>query len=329
MNNNKDIGRREFLNRSLKAGISVALAGAASYLLYDPEGPTPDRTSHETVTLPDFSIRPVEGKTICSARGADRKKNLGAAITALGGIGRFVRPGETVVIKPNIAFASSPELCATSHPDIIAELARLCRGAGAKRVIVIDNPINDPASCFYLSGIERAAREAGADIVMPGPDHFKNVTLKNGRLIRDWPFLTETIMKADRLIGVAPVKSHHRSGASLSMKNWYGLLGGRRNIFHQDIHLIIAELAHLVKPTLVILDGTQVMMTNGPTGGSLSDLKRMDMIIASCDQVAADSLGAGLLNMKSSDLPYIAMAERAGAGTSNYKSLKPIFINAS
>ena len=327
--NNKDIDRREFLKRSLKAGISVALAGAASYILYDPDGPPPGRKPHEDVNLPDFSIGKEDGKTICAARGEDRKKTLAAAIQALGGIGRFVRPGDIVAIKPNAAFASSPELCATSHPDLVAELARLCIGAGAKRVIVIDNPINDPASCFYLSGIERAARAAGADIVMPGQDQFRSMTLKKGRLIRDWPVFAGPLLKADRLIGLAPVKSHHRSGASMSMKNWYGLLGGRRNIFHQDIHLIIAELAQLVRPTLVILDGTQVMMTKGPSGGYLSDLKRMDTIIASCDQVAADSLGAGLLNMKIADLPYLAMAEQAGAGTSDYQSLKPVFVNAS
>ena len=69
-----------------------------------------------------------------------------------------------------------------------------------------------------------------------------------------------------KLIGIAPVKDHHRSGASMSMKNWYGLMGGRRNTFHQDIREnIIKELAMLVSPTLVILDGTITMMSNGPT----------------------------------------------------------------
>ena len=82
-----------------------------------------------------------------------------------------------------------------------------------------------------------------------------------------------------KLIGIAPVKHHHRSGASMSMKNWYGLLGGRRNIFHQDIHTIIAELAAMVKPTLVVLDGTTTMMANGPTGGSLADLKQTHTMI--------------------------------------------------
>jgi len=109
------------------------------------------------------------------------------------------------------------------------------------------------------------------------------------------------------------------------MKNWYGLLGGRRNIFHQDINTIIAELAMMVKPTLVILDGTETMMTNGPTGGSVSDLKRTNTLIASCDMVAADSYACALLDLKPSDLPYLSKAQKAGAGTADYKSLKPKF----
>jgi len=115
----------------------------------------------------------------------------------------------------------------------------------------------------------------------------------------------------------------------MSMKNWYGLLGEGRNIFHQDINTIIAELAMMVKPTLVILDGTEVMMTNGPTGGSLSDLKRTNTLIASCDQVAADSYGCTFLDLKPSDLPYLAKAEKAGVGTTDYDSLKPIVTTVS
>ena len=110
----------------------------------------------------------------------------------------------------------------------------------------------------------------------------------------------------------------------MTMKNWYGLLGGRRNIFHQDINNIIAELAMLVKPTLVILDGTVTMMTNGPTGGSVSDLKKTNTMIASCDMVAADAFGCSLLNLKPADLPYLSIAEKAGVGTVDYESLKPL-----
>jgi uncharacterized protein (DUF362 family) len=113
------------------------------------------------------------------------------------------------------------------------------------------------------------------------------------------------------------------------MKNWYGLLGGRRNVFHQDINNIITELAMMIKPTLVILDGTETMMTNGPTGGAREDLKRTNTMIVSCDQVAADSYGCSLLNLKPADLPYLAMAQNTGIGTADYESLKPILTSLS
>jgi uncharacterized protein (DUF362 family) len=202
----------------------------------------------------------------------------------------------------------------------------LCFKAGAKRVIVADNPINSPDSCFLLSGIEKAAVSSGAEVMLPKSSYFKAISLKNSKLIKNWPVFFEPLKNANKLIGIAPVKSHQRSGASMAMKNWYGLLGGRRNIFHQDINTIISELAIMIKPTLVILDGIDVMMTNGPTGGSISDLQKKNTIIASCDQVAADSFGCTLLGLKPDELPFIAMAEKAGAGTSDYKSLNPIFF---
>jgi uncharacterized protein (DUF362 family) len=107
----------------------------------------------------------------------------------------------------------------------------------------------------------------------------------------------------------------------MTLKNWYGLLGGRRNIFHQDIHTVIQELAMMIRPTVVVLDGTQSMMSNGPTGGSLSDLKPTGTLIVSTDPVAADAVGATLLGRTAADLPFIAKAESVGAGKADYRSL--------
>jgi len=321
--NDVKFDRREFISRVSKAGISVAAAGTAAYLLYDGKGPGPSTGDKKLVTLPDFSVPRRDGQTISIVTGPDRVKTVNKAIELLGGIERFVRPGETVAIKPNIAFASPPMLGATANPELVAEVVRLCYRGGAKKVYVTDNPINDPASCFTLSGIGKAASEAGAEIIMPKDGLFKNTTLAGGRLIKNWPIFCGPFETVQRLIGISPVKDHHRAGASMAMKNWYGLLGGRRNIFHQDINTIIAELAILVRPTLVILDGTSVMMTNGPTGGSVSDLKQANTLIASCDMVAADSYGCGLLGRQVLDLPYLAKAEKAGAGTTNYETLKP------
>jgi len=322
---NQNLGRREFLSRAAKAAVSIGVAGAAARVFYDAKGPKRAGESENLVTLPDFSVTQETGKTISVVKGADRIKSVNKAIELLGGIKRFVKAGETVVIKPNVAFASPAMLGATTNPELVAEVVRLCyKEAGAKVVFVIDNPINAPASCFALSGIEKAATAAGAKVVIPKPALFRNTTVKDATLIKDWPILFGPLAKADKLIGIAPVKNHHRSGASMTMKNWYGFLGGRRNVFHQDINNIIAELSMMVKPTLVILDGTMVMMTNGPTGGSISDLKQANTMIASCDMVAADSCGCELLGMKVSDLPYLAKAQGYGIGTTDWQSLKPM-----
>ncbi len=315
--------RREFLYRSVKAGVSIAAAGLVSAALYDSDGPGSGLSSESLVRFRDWAIPPESGRTMSIVSGSDRRATVKKAIELLGGIRRFVKPGQTVAIKPNVAFASPAMLGATANPELVAQVVKLCRDAGAKRVIATDNPINEAASCFMLTGIGRAAELAGAKVVLPRQSHFRHTSLEGGRLIRSWPVYFEPFARADALIGIAPVKHHQRSGASMTMKNWYGLLGGPRNVFHQDINTIIAELSMMVKPSLVILDGTEVMMTNGPTGGSRADLRRADTMIASCDMVAADSFGSTLLGLKPADLPYLAAAARAGVGTTDYQSLKP------
>jgi uncharacterized protein (DUF362 family) len=232
------------------------------------------------------------------------------------------------LIKVNAAFATPPILSATTHPLLVSELTRLCLKAGAREVLVTDNPINDPASCFALTGIGEAAQKSGARVVLPRDQYFKSMTIPDAKLIRNWPVLYTPFKNITKVIGVAPVKDHHRSGASMIMKNWYGLLGGRRNIFHQDIHNIIKELAAMLKPSLVILDGTTTMMSNGPTGGSLSDLKQTNTMIISTDQVAADAYGATLLGKDLSQLTFIAKAQESGAGTADYVSLNPEVLSA-
>ena len=129
-NDKKPVGRREFLKRAGKAGISIAAAGTVSYLLYDATGPGPYRPAENLVTLPDFSVKQQPGRTMSIVKGPDRVKTIDKAIELLGGIERFVRPGETVAIKPNVAFASLPMLGATANPQLVAEVVRLCYSRG-------------------------------------------------------------------------------------------------------------------------------------------------------------------------------------------------------
>lgn len=314
------VTRREFLVRSAKAGAAIAAVGGLSLWRYDSRAPeaAPDRDG--IVSLPDFSV-PGQANKMSIARGANRVQTINHALRMLGGMEAFISKGDRVLLKVNAAFASPPLVSATTNPDLAAEVIRLCFQVGASSVIVTDNPINDPGSAFALTGIARAAESAGARIAFPGQASFRPTTVKGGALIREWPLLYGPFQGVDKLIGMAPVKDHHRSGASMSMKNWYGLLGGPRAVFHQDIHNAIKELAMMVVPTMVILDGTVTMMTNGPTGGSLEDLKQTNTMIVSTDQVAADAFGATLLGKTASALPHIEMAEASGVGISDYRRL--------
>lgn len=324
--NSSGLNRRQFLDRLAKAGISITAACAAGFWFHDSKGPTLSKNDQSNLILPDFSID-APGQKMSIVRGEDRVATLRMALKSLGGIEAFIKKGDRVLLKVNAAFASPAMLSATTHPAIITEMTQLCLRAGAASVLVTDNPINDPASCFSLTGIADAARSAGARVLLPRNDLFSPMTVKDAKLIRNWPVLYKPFTDITKVIGMAPLKDHHRSGASMIMKNWYGLLGGRRNIFHQDIHNIIMELAMMVKPSLVILDATTSMMTNGPTGGSLSDLKNTNTMIVSTDQVAVDAFGASLLGKSLDELPFIGKAEAAGIGTADYHKLNPVMAS--
>jgi uncharacterized protein (DUF362 family) len=319
------ISRRDFFIRCTKAGLSTAAAAVLAGILYESDPTKISPQSSNIIEAMNFSVLPVAGKTISIVTGSNRQATVTKAVELLGGMQRFIKPGDNVLLKPNVGFSLPPRVCATTHPDMIEQVTKLCYQAGAKKVYITDNPINDPKSCFELTQIASAAKKCGAEIILPRQDHFKQVTLKGADLIKNWPILYEPLKNVNKVIGIAVVKEHQRSIASMLMKNWYGLLGGNRSIFHQEIDKIIVELAVLIKPTLVILDGTQTMVSNGPTGGSESDLKQTDTMIASCDQVAADSFGASLLGLKPYELPYLVNAEKLGLGTTDYKSLKPLY----
>lgn len=314
--------RRDFMRRVGAAGGATLAAGALTWWRHDPAGPTAPTRAESDFAYPDYRV-PGQLPLISMVTADDRAAGLRKAFELLGGMGSFIRRGDRVVLKVNAAFALPPLLCATTHPDILKTLIQLCLDAGAREVRITDNSINDPASCFRLTGIAAAAESAGATLWLPRPAAFQNIRVPGARLLRDWPVLAEPFRGVDKVIGVGPVKDHQRAGASLSLKNWYGLLGGPRNIFHQDIDTIVRELGQMIRPTLVVLDGVQSMISNGPTGGSISDLKPTRTLIVSNDQVAADVLAAPLLGRRADSLGYLALAAAAGLGRLDVESLKP------
>jgi uncharacterized protein (DUF362 family) len=252
--------------------------------------------------------------------GTDGAKLVAAGLAELGGIERFIKPGDRVLVKPNCAFDRPPQLGATTSPDVIGEVVRQCRAAGAE-VRVADNPINNPEGCFTKSGIGAAVNDAGGTVWLPDADLF-GYTAIGDRRITGWDALLKPLKWANKIVGVPTVKSHNLCRASLSMKNWYGLLGGGRNRLHQAINEVISDLGMFITPTLVVLDGTRILMTNGPTGGSTADVAPGNVVAVGTDQVAIDAFGAELLGLAPSDVTYLKLAEESGVGTRTRSELK-------
>ena len=325
----EELSRRDFLKRVGYASALALAAGGLGLVLYDRQGPAPGPTQKVLNGLGDYALPALAGKPgkMAIVRGTDRKVMVEQGIKALGGMEYFIQKGDRVLLKVNAAFASPASLGATTNPETLAAVARLCFKAGAAQVLVTDNPINNPASCFEISGLAEATRDSGARIIEPGASLFSPLSLPGGKLIRDWPVMAGVFPGVNKVIVVSPVKDHQRARASMTLKNLYGFLGGRRNVFHQDINGIITELSQLLKPTLCVLDGTVSMITNGPTGGSLSDLKDTDTMVISTDPVAADAVGVELLGRTLADVPYLSMAQAAGAGQTDYKLLNPVRLN--
>ena len=314
--------RRDFLKR---VGAAALLAGGAGVLwraLRDPDGER-GKPQPPTFRLKNYRVAPPHGvSTLGVARGDQYEAMLKMAIAAIGGIEHYIQRGDVVLIKPNVAFDRSPKLGATTNPEVLAALIRLVRGAGAAEVRVADNPIESPESCFAKSGIAAVAQQQGATLYLPSPTSFEMLEVPGAKLIARWPFFYRPFRGVDKVIGIAPLKDHNLCQASMCTKNWYGLLGGRRNQFHQDIHNIVADLALMMQPTFVILDASRILTKNGPTGGDLSDVMPGHTLIAATDSIAVDAYAYSQLLGRTGELPqYLRNAQARGLGNPEWRSL--------
>lgn len=242
------------------------------------------------------------------------------AVQELGGMSQFVQSGDIVVIKPNISWDRLPEQAATTNPELVAEVVKLCLIAGAKTVKIFDNTLNEPRRCYQRSGIEKAAKEAGADVYHIQERKFKKVKIEEGELIQSWE-IYEDLLEADRLINIPIAKHHTISGISLSMKNIMGLLGGNRGKLHRQYDINITDLNTKIKPDLVILDAYRMLIRNGPSGGNLADVVLKKTLVAGTDPVAIDSYGATLFDLHPETIGFLHEAHKRGLGEIDLKKL--------
>jgi uncharacterized protein (DUF362 family) len=242
------------------------------------------------------------------------------AIDLLGGIKQFVSKGDVVMIKPNIAFNRTPEQAGCTNPEVVRILVKLCIDAGAKEVKVMDNPVSPAQETYKRSGIEKAAKEAGAIVLYPEPDRLKSVSIKGAYLDKQKVFTD--IIEADKIINVPILKTHGLTRLTMGMKNWLGAIGGNRDAYHSRLERVIVDLSRFFKPALIVLDAYRVLAKNGPAGKTLSDVVLLKTVVAGRDIVAVDAMGASLCQVKPKSLGFLKLAYKQGLGEIDLNSLK-------
>lgn len=298
--------RRDFFRKGLSAGVAASATIAFGNL---------DKLF---AIPPRFPMLPYD---LVAVRNGEPEAMFDKAIESLGGMGAFVKKDQKVVVKPNIGWDVSPERAGNTNPALIKRIVEHCFTAGAKEVFVFDNTCDDWNKCYKTSGIEEAAKAAGAKVV-PGNaesyyhevDIIKGIKLKKAKV-------HELILESDVFINVPVLKHHSSADLSIAMKNLMGVVWDRMYWHRNNLHQCIADYATHRKPDLNVIDGYRVMMKNGPRGVSVNDVVSYKTLILSADIVAADAAATKVFGSEPEDIGYIVKAAELGVGTYNLDSL--------
>lgn len=286
--------RREFL----KVGVGM---GAATFALGPQELLDSLKTSQEKLT--DITV----------AKNGSPAAMVQNAVKGLGGISQFVSKGDVVVVKPNMGWDRNPQQAANTHPEVAAEMVKLCYEAGAKKVKVFDRTCNDARRCYKRSGIEKAVKDARGEIRHIVDARFQKIDIPNGKVLKSWP-LYKDVLDCDVFINVPVAKHHSLTRLSLGIKNIMGVIGGDRGEIHNGINQKLADLCTVLRPDLTIMDATRILVANGPQGGSLGDVRQTNIVAAGTDIVAVDAYAATLFELKGSDIGFITRCHQMGLG---------------
>ena len=301
--------RRDFLKSSARAGILLTMG----YPLIPVSGEA----------LGAVGISPVDLAVVTG----DPAKAVLKALDLLGGIKRFVKKGQRVVIKPNMSFAKTPDEAANTHPQMVATVAKACIEAGSKNVLILDHTIQKAELCLDLSGIRKSCQSIERTHVLALNDEkfYQSVVVPQGKVINKLKIMKE-VMSCDVLINLPTAKSHSSTGVTLGMKGLMGIIWDRR-YFHSkvDLHQAIADLSSIVKPTLTIIDASRALVTGGPSGPG--KIEKLDTIIAGVDPVAVDSYAVTIVKwynkkFEPKNIKHIMTAHRMGLGNINLNQLQ-------
>ena len=307
--NTPRLTRRDFLKQSALAAGALAAAQAAPL--------------SALAATPDIAL--AKGDPAAATR---------KAVEALGGMSAFVKPGQKVVIKPNMSFAAGPETAANTHPAVIAEIMRMCKEAGASRVLVLDNCLAEPAGCLKLSGIVDACSAIDKDCVHALKDErfFKKADIAGAKVLPT-TMVMQDVLEADVLIPAPKAKSHGATGVTLSLKGMMGLIYERESFHRIGLDQAIVDLASLLKPKvkLVVIDATSVMTSGGPYGPG--PVVQLDTVLAARDMVAADAQAVMLSpwygqKVAPSQVRHIRYAAERGLGRMDVDKMNVVTVQA-
>lgn len=301
--------RRDFLKTSVVAGAALSLnfEGLQAAL------------SSNTVAVE-------QAPDLVAVMGGEPEVMLDKALEALGGIGKYIKKGQKVVIKPNIGWDRTPELAGNTNPKLVKALVKKCFEAGAEKVTVFDHTCDNWQKCYETSGIAAAVKEAGG-IIMPGNDekYFKEVAIPGGVTLKKTK-IHESLIEADAWINVPILKNHGGAKLSCAMKNMMGIVWDRRFFHQNDLQQCIADICTLQKKAaLNVVDAYRIMKTNGPRGRSASDVVLAKGLFISPDIVAVDTAAAKFFNqvreMPLDTVGHLAKGEALKVGTMNLDKL--------
>ncbi len=259
--------------------------------------------------------------TVAVAEDRDHVRATVKALAALGGIGRFVRPGATVVVKPNMGWDRNAEQGANTHPLVVRSIVEECLRAGAKKVKVFDRTCNDERRCYVNSGIGPALRGMkNVEVKYLEEERFRKVPL-NGRVLKECLLYGEALA-ADAYINVPAAKHHGLTRLTLGLKNVMGIMGGNRGAIHTNIDAALADIHAVFRPHLTVIDATRILTAHGPSGGDLKDVRVLNKVIASTDIVAADAFATTLFGLKPEQISVTVAAYKRGIGEMDLRRMR-------
>lgn len=306
--------RRDFLKKTA----ALAALGAVSKLAAPLEAAAPVKKNNNGI--PDLVV----------VRNGEPEEMFERLIRELGGMEKYVKPGQTVLVKPNIAWNQPPEMAANTNPDLVAAIIRHCKKAGASKVYVFDTTCNYWEDTYKTSGIREAAEKAGAIVVGGDSNTDKEYLSKNysevavpGAKTLKKMVNHNLVRECNVFINVPILKVHGGAKLTCCMKNLMGTVSKEyHKYFHRrGLNQCIAECCSFRKPDLNIVDAYRVMVKRGPRGVDKSDVKLLRYQMGGTDMVALDTAGAAMLKVPLRAIGHIAVAKSIGLGTTDLKSL--------